>query len=66
MTPVHVNRTVQPLRELGLDAWRGKKLSILDVAGLEAFAGFDANYLHLDKRAAPSGPPGIEKPHRAD
>jgi CRP-like cAMP-binding protein len=52
MTPVHVNRTVQHLRELGLISWRGKTLTIVDVDGLHAFAGFDANCLHLNKRAA--------------
>ena len=50
MTTVHVNRTVQQLRELGLITWRDRNLTIADVDGLQAFAGFDANYLHLNKR----------------
>lgn len=51
LTTVHVNRTVMQLRELGLITWRDKTLTIADVDGLQAFAGFDANYLHLNKRA---------------
>jgi CRP-like cAMP-binding protein len=50
MSAVHVNRTIQHLRAEGLIRWRGKMLSILDVDGLRAFASFDPNYLHLDKR----------------
>jgi len=50
MTTVHVNRTVQQLRELGLITWRDRTLTITDVDGLQAFADFDANYLHLNKR----------------
>lgn len=51
LTAVHVNRTVQQLRELGLITWRDRRLTIVDVDGLQAFAGFDPNYLHLNKRA---------------
>jgi CRP-like cAMP-binding protein len=51
LTSVHVNRTLQELRRLELISWRGKSLTIKDVDGLQAFAGFDANYLHLSKRA---------------
>jgi CRP-like cAMP-binding protein len=51
LTTVHVNRTVQQLRELGLITWRHKALTIIDVDGLQAFSGFDPNYLHLNKRA---------------
>jgi CRP-like cAMP-binding protein len=50
LTGVHVNRTVQELRRLDLISWRGRTLTIKDVDGLQAFAGFDANYLHLNKR----------------
>jgi len=39
------------LRELGLITWRDKELTVTDVDGLQAFAGFDPNYLHLSKRA---------------
>lgn len=50
LTGVHVNRTIQELRRLDLITWRGRKLTIKDVDGLQAFAGFDPNYLHLSKR----------------
>jgi CRP-like cAMP-binding protein len=53
MTPVHVNRVLQQLRQAGLIALKGKALTILDVERLEAFADFDPNYLHLQKRRAP-------------
>jgi CRP-like cAMP-binding protein len=51
MSTVHVNRTVQHLRELGLVAWRGGRLKIIDAEGLKRFAAFDPNYLHLDRAA---------------
>ncbi|HEV2530082.1 Crp/Fnr family transcriptional regulator [Phenylobacterium sp.] len=47
LSPVHVNRMVQQLRDEGLIAWRGRVLQVLKVIELEAFAGFDPNYLHL-------------------
>jgi CRP-like cAMP-binding protein len=50
LSTVHVNRTVMQLRELGLITWRDKELKVIDVDGLQAFAGFDPNYLHLSKR----------------
>jgi CRP-like cAMP-binding protein len=55
LTTVHVNRTLRHLRELGLMAWRGSRLSILDVEGLKTFAQFDPNYLHLDKARREGG-----------
>lgn len=50
LSTVHVNRSVMQLRELGLITWRDKELTVTDVDGLQAFAGFDPNYLHLSKR----------------
>jgi CRP-like cAMP-binding protein len=47
LSPVHVNRMIQQLRDEGLISWRGRVLQVLDVGALEAFAGFDPNYLHL-------------------
>lgn len=51
LSAVHVNRIVQQLRAEGLIAWRGRRLRILDLAGLQALAGFNPNYLHLGRLA---------------
>ena len=47
ITPVHVNRVLQQLRELGLIELHGRSLTIPDVPLLERFAEFKPNYLHL-------------------
>lgn len=54
LSSVHVNRVVQDLRERALIAWHDKVLTVLDREGLEAFAGFDPNYLHLKARESPA------------
>ncbi len=46
-TAVHVNRVLQQLRAEGLLDWRDKTITILDPAGLQMVAQFEANYLHL-------------------
>lgn len=51
LTPVHVNRTLKQLRESGLVEFRGGRVSILDLPGLEAVAEFDPGYLYLERRA---------------
>jgi CRP-like cAMP-binding protein len=48
LTPVHVNRVIQELRQDGLLAWRGHDVEILDWDGLVALAEFDEGYLHLN------------------
>lgn len=53
LSTVHVNRVVQDLRDRRLIAWKGRALAVLDAAGLEAFAGFDPNYLHLQRSPNP-------------
>lgn len=50
ITSVHVNRVLQDLRSQGLVEWRSKRLRIPDVEQLMAFAEFDPNYLHLNRR----------------
>lgn len=50
LSPVHVNRVLQQLRADGLIALSDKTLKVLDREGLEEFAGFDPNYLHLKQR----------------
>jgi CRP-like cAMP-binding protein len=49
LTPVHVNRMLQRLREEGLIAAEGKLWTVLDPAGLRKAANFNPNYLHLDR-----------------
>ncbi|MEP9402721.1 Crp/Fnr family transcriptional regulator [Sphingomonas sp. VNH70] len=51
MTPVHMNRTLQKLRGDGLIELAHRQLTVLDLAGLRAQAGFDPAYLHLRDRA---------------
>jgi CRP-like cAMP-binding protein len=48
LSNVHVNRTVQELREEGLLAWEGGILTILDWEGLKSAGEFDPTYLHQD------------------
>jgi CRP-like cAMP-binding protein len=57
LTPVHVNRMLQRLREEGLIALKGKALTILDPQGLLDAAEFQPNYLHLgEKSEGKAGP----------
>jgi len=48
LTSVHVNRTLKELRGDGLIELKGRRLTILDFAGLRRAAMFNDNYLHLD------------------
>lgn len=52
LTPVHVNRTLQRLRNEGLITFRGGQLSVLDMGGLQRAAGFDPSYLHTKRRVS--------------
>lgn len=45
-TSVHINRTLQELRGLGLITLRSRRLTIHDPAALARLAHFDAAYLH--------------------
>ena len=47
MSPVHVNRTLQELRALGLIQLRDNRLSVLDRAQLMRVADFNPHYLNL-------------------
>jgi CRP-like cAMP-binding protein len=49
ITPVHANRMLQQLRQEKLITLEGKTLAVLDPERLKAVAGFNANYLHLDR-----------------
>jgi len=48
-TPVHVNRTMQMLRETGFADFRSGVVHIHDMAGLHELAGFDPQYLYLNR-----------------
>jgi CRP-like cAMP-binding protein len=49
LTPVHVNRMLQRLRDEGLIEVKGRIWTVLDTNGLKKAARFDPNYLHLDR-----------------
>jgi CRP-like cAMP-binding protein len=49
LSPVHVNRVVQELREQGLVTWRGGMLTIADFPRLADLARFDPSYLSLTR-----------------
>jgi len=51
LTAVHINRTLQELRRMGLIELENRRLRILDLATLQRLADFDPSYLYLDKQA---------------
>ena len=51
-TSVHVNRTLQEMRGMGLIILKGKRLTILDMDRLQRVALFNPNYLHLNHEGA--------------
>jgi CRP-like cAMP-binding protein len=51
LTSVHINRTLKELREQGLVEFRGGRVDIKDLAGLQRVAEFDPDYLYLEKRS---------------
>ncbi len=50
LSTVHVNRTLQELREEGLLTWDNGVLAVLDWEGLRNTGEFDPTYLHLDPK----------------
>ncbi|HEX6072116.1 MAG TPA: Crp/Fnr family transcriptional regulator [Sphingomicrobium sp.] len=52
LTAVHVNRTLQRLRGMNLIETGSGMLTILNVRALRETAGFNGNYLHIDRRVA--------------
>ncbi|MBW0006992.1 MAG: Crp/Fnr family transcriptional regulator [Sphingomonas sp.] len=50
LTSVHVNRTLQELRRLGLIALENRRLTIFNLVALKRVAGFDPAYLYLGRR----------------
>ena len=51
LTAVHVNRTLQELRRMGLIKVEDRRVVIHDLNRLKAVAEFDPGYLYLEKRA---------------
>ncbi|HEV2818194.1 MAG TPA: Crp/Fnr family transcriptional regulator [Allosphingosinicella sp.] len=51
LTAVHVNRTLQRMRAEKLIMLESRHLTITDAPRLVETAGFEPNYLHLDRRA---------------
>ena len=49
LSTVHVNRTLQRLRNDGLIGFTHRRLTILDPARLVALAGFDQKYLRIEE-----------------
>ena len=52
LTNIHVNLVLRTLREDGLVMSDNGRVVVVDIAALQALAGFDANYLHLRPRKA--------------
>jgi CRP-like cAMP-binding protein len=50
LSPVHINRTLQELRQEGLVSVRDKTLTIHDLPGLQSAALFSPDYLHLKRQ----------------
>lgn len=48
LTPVHVNRSLRRLREMGVLTFRNGRVEVSDPAALRAIAEFDPDYLYLD------------------
>ncbi len=51
LTSVHVNRTMQQLRNDGVIATSNRTVTLPDVARLRQIGGFDPRYLHIDPPA---------------
>jgi CRP-like cAMP-binding protein len=56
-TSVHINRTLQELRGMGLITLRSRRLTIHDPDGLARLARFDPTYLHFTVSAERPVPP---------
>lgn len=50
LTAVHVNRTLQELRRMGVVELQNRRVRILDLDVLKEIAGFDPSYLYLERR----------------
>ena len=50
LTPVHVNRTLQALRQQRLIELQNKRLTILNFDELRKVGEFDPSYLYMDRQ----------------
>ena len=50
LTTVHVNRSLQVLRKVGVITFKSRHIVVEDPARLIAYSGFNPNYLHLRKQ----------------
>jgi CRP-like cAMP-binding protein len=50
LTPVHVNRTLRELRERGLIDMASRRMTILDMRGLQDLGEYSPSYLYLEHR----------------
>jgi CRP-like cAMP-binding protein len=50
LTPVHVNRTLRELRERGLIDMAPRRMTILDMRGLQDVGEYSTSYLYLEHR----------------
>lgn len=50
LTPVHTNRTLKRLRADNLIEIGSGRLNVLDISALKEAGGFDASYLHIQRR----------------
>ncbi len=48
-TPIHMNRSVRELREVGIADFRRGRIQVEDRAALHEYGGFESSYLFLDK-----------------
>jgi CRP-like cAMP-binding protein len=50
LSSVHMNRTIQELRQSHLISWQGSRVTITDLAKLKQMSGYDGRYLSLVRR----------------
>jgi CRP-like cAMP-binding protein len=65
LSTVHINRTIQELRRMGLVEWRGHTVSLLRRKELETVADFSPDYLHALQVAAPISRRTTDAPDRS-
>jgi CRP-like cAMP-binding protein len=51
LTSVHINRTLQALRKLGMITVGDRRVEIHDLSGLQSLADFNPDYLYLEKKS---------------